>query len=179
MVVRTLACVVVRRVLGLIGLGSVPDAKGVEIAVLRHQLMVLRRQLTRPRYGPRDRLVLATSGRLLPGERWSAFLVTPATLLRWHREWVARRWTYPATGTGGRCVDPETVELVVRMARENPDGDTSGSWGSAASSASGCRRPPCGGSCAATGSAPHHAVAARVGQRSCADEPPACSLVTF
>ncbi|WP_309238817.1 integrase catalytic region [Actinoplanes aureus] len=88
--------------------------------MLRHQLMVLRRQVTRPRYTPQDRLVLAMLARLLPRERWAAFLVTPATLLRWHRELVARRWTYPATGTGGNCLDPETVELVVRMARENP-----------------------------------------------------------
>ncbi|WP_218105332.1 hypothetical protein [Micromonospora rhizosphaerae] len=50
MVVRTLAFVVVRRVLDLVGLGSNPDAKDVEIAVLRHQLMVLRRQVPRPRY---------------------------------------------------------------------------------------------------------------------------------
>src|SRR4051794_17648201 len=48
------------------------------------------------------------------------FLVTPATMVSWHRELVARRWTYPATGLGGRGLDPDTVELVLRMARENP-----------------------------------------------------------
>ncbi|MGC9671506.1 helix-turn-helix domain-containing protein [Planosporangium sp. 12N6] len=58
--------------------------------------------------------------RLLPRQRWGAFLVTPATLLRWHRELVARRWTYPATGRGRRALDDDVVELVVRMARENP-----------------------------------------------------------
>src|SRR5919107_5337544 len=114
MVVRTLVFVLVRRVVGLVGLGPAPDAKDIEIAVLRHQLMVLRRQLTRPRYTPRHRLMLAMLARLLPRERWAAFLVTPATLLRWHRELVARRWTYPATGAGRRGLDPETVELVVR-----------------------------------------------------------------
>ena len=102
MVVRTVAFVIVRRVLGLVGLGPAPDAKDVEIAVLRHQLMVLRRQVARPRYTPQDRLVLAMLARLLPRERWPAFLVTPATLLRWHRELVARRWTYPPTGRGQR-----------------------------------------------------------------------------
>jgi hypothetical protein len=51
--------VIVRRVLGLVGLGPTPDAKDVEIAVLRHQLMVLRRQVARPRYTPADRMVLA------------------------------------------------------------------------------------------------------------------------
>jgi hypothetical protein len=91
MVVRTLAFVIVRRVLGLVGLGPAPDAKDIEIAVLRHQLMVIRRQVARPRYTPQDRLVLAILARLLPRKRWPAFLVTPATLLRWHRELVARR----------------------------------------------------------------------------------------
>jgi hypothetical protein len=67
MVVRTLAFVVVRRVLGpgLIGLSSAPNAKDIEIAVLQHQLMVLRRQVARPRYTPQDRLVLAMLARLL------------------------------------------------------------------------------------------------------------------
>ena len=86
MVVRTLAFVIVRRVLGLVGLGPAPDAKDLEIAVLRHHLIVLRRQVARPRYTPQNRVVLAVLARLLPRERWRAFLVTPATLLRWHRE---------------------------------------------------------------------------------------------
>src|SRR4051794_29763748 len=120
MVIRTVAFVVVRRVLGLVGVGAASDAKDIEIAVLRHQLMVVRRQVARPRYTPQDRLGLAMLARLLPRERWTAFLVTPATLLRWHRELVARRWTYPATGRGGRGLAPEIVDLVVRMAQENP-----------------------------------------------------------
>jgi hypothetical protein len=110
---------IVRRLLGLAGLGPAPAAKDVEIAVLRHQMAVLRRQVARPRYTPGDRLTLAVLARLLPRERWGAFLVTPATLLRWHRELVARRWTYPAVGRGGRCLDPATVEVVVRLASEN------------------------------------------------------------
>src|SRR4051794_3280570 len=123
MVVRTLAFVIVRRVLGLVGLGPEPDAKDVEIAVLRHQLMVVRRQVARPRYTPHDRVVLAMLGGLLPRERWRVFLVTPSTLLRWHRELVARRWTYPATGHRRPGLPGEVVELVLRMARENR------SWG--------------------------------------------------
>ncbi len=98
MVARTLAFVIVRRVLGLVGLGPASDAKDVEIAVLRHQLMVVRRQVARPRYTPQDRLVLAMLARLLPRDRWLVFLVTPSTLLRWHRELVARRWRYPRSG---------------------------------------------------------------------------------
>src|SRR2546427_12916939 len=79
--VSTMVLLFVRRVLGLVGLGPKPDDKDVEIAVLRHQLAVLHRQVARPRYAPTDRLVLATLARMLPRERWSGFLVTPATLV--------------------------------------------------------------------------------------------------
>ena len=121
MVVRTLAFVIVRRLLGLVGLGPAPDAKDVEIAVLRLQLVVLRRQVARPRYTPTDRLVLATLAKLMSRERWAIFLVTPATLLRWHRELVRRRWIYPNGGRSGRrALDRAVVELVLRLARENP-----------------------------------------------------------
>jgi putative transposase len=112
--------VLLRRVLGLLGIGPASDAKDVEIAVLRHQLIVLRRQVVRPRYRLSDRLVLAMLARLLPREQWSAFLVTPATLLRWHRELVRRRWTYPQRPGGRRGLDRSVVELVLRLARENP-----------------------------------------------------------
>jgi putative transposase len=88
-----MALMVVRRVLGVLGCGPTPNADVVEIAVLRHQLAVLRRQVSRPRYSPADRILLAALAKLLPRERWAAFLVTPATLLRWHRELIARRWT--------------------------------------------------------------------------------------
>jgi transposase len=103
----------------LVGLGPKPDEKDVEIAVLRHQLAVLRRQVARPRYTATDRVMLAMLAKWLPRERWSAFLVTPATLLRWHRELVRRRWTYPSRHRP-RGLDREVVELVVRLARDNP-----------------------------------------------------------
>ena len=109
-----------RRVLGLPGIGPAADAKDMEIAVLRHQLTVLRRQVARPRYTPSDRLVLAALARLLPRDRWSAFLATPATLLRWHRELVRRRWTYQHRPGRRRGLDASVVDLVLRMARENP-----------------------------------------------------------
>jgi putative transposase len=117
-VVRTVAFLALRRILGMVGYGQSPDAKDVEIAVLRHQLAVLRRQVARPRYTPGDRMVRATLAKLLPRGRWLIFLVTPSTLLRWHREPIRRRWTYP---TGGRRdgLDPEVVELVLRLARDN------------------------------------------------------------
>src|SRR5437899_5033105 len=116
----TLVFLFVRRVLWLVNLGPKPDDKDVEIAVLRHQLAVLHRQVARPRYAPTDRLILATLARLLPRERWSAFLVTPATLLRWHRELVQRRWTYRREPRVSRGLDPALVELVLRLASENP-----------------------------------------------------------
>jgi putative transposase len=74
MVIRMLAFLIVRRVLGLVGLSPGPDAKDVEIAV-RHQLMVVRRQVVRPRYTSQDRMVLAVLARLLPRQRWAVFLV--------------------------------------------------------------------------------------------------------
>src|SRR5947207_3899495 len=120
MVVRTLGFVVLRQVLNLIGLGPSPDAKDVEIAVLRHQLLVLRRQVSRPRYAPADRMVLATLARLTPRDRWLIFLITPSTLLRWHRELIRRRWTYPTKSRIRRALDPDVVDLVLRLARENP-----------------------------------------------------------
>src|SRR3989449_8013844 len=116
----TLVFLVVRHVLRLIGLGPTPDDKDVEIAVLRHQLAVLHRQVARPRYAPTDRLILATLARLLPRERWSAFLVTPATLLRWHRGFVRRQWTSARKPRVRKGLDPAVVELVLRLARENP-----------------------------------------------------------
>jgi hypothetical protein len=118
-VVQTLGLLIVRRLLGVLGLGPAPDARDVEIAVLRHQLAVLTRQVTRPRYTPTDRMLLAWLAKLLPRDRWRAFLVTPATLLRWHRELVAHRWTYSATGGGQRSLPEATVDLVLRLAREN------------------------------------------------------------
>src|SRR5438046_9214749 len=89
-VVRTIALMIVRRVLGVLGCGLTPDADAVEIAVLRHQLAVLRRQVPRPRYTRADRMLLAALAKLLPRERWSVFLVTPSPLRRWHRELLAR-----------------------------------------------------------------------------------------
>jgi hypothetical protein len=166
-VVRTVAFVIVRRVLGLVGLGPAPDAKDVEIAVLRHQLMVVRRQIARPRYTPQDRLVLAMLARLLPRDRWPIFLVTPSTLLRWHRELVARRWTYPAAGRSRHGLADDVVELVVRLAQENPR------WGYVRIVGE-CRRlgirvsaRRCGGSYVGTASGRRRGEAARGGRRSC------------
>ncbi len=94
--------------------------KDAEILVLRHQLAVLRRQVTRPPFSWSDRAIIATLARLVPRERWAAFLITPETILRWHRALVRRRWTYAHRGPGRPPLPHETVELIVRLARENP-----------------------------------------------------------
>jgi putative transposase len=92
----------------------------VEILVLRHQLKVLSRKTGRPRLRRLDRVLLAAAARVLPRERWSSFLVTPSTLLRWHRELVRRKWTYRAKRVGRRPMPPQVRELILRLARENP-----------------------------------------------------------
>jgi putative transposase len=71
-------------------LGRSDTPKEVEILMLRHELTVLRRQVPRPRLLPADRVWLVAPSRLLPRPRWLAFLVTPTTLLRWHRQLVTR-----------------------------------------------------------------------------------------
>jgi putative transposase len=96
-------------------------SKDLEILVLRHQLRVLRRKSGRPKFTACDRVLLAAASRLLPRARWvSSFLVTPQTLLRWHRRLVQRKWTYAKARTPGRPpIDPQIAALIVRMAREN------------------------------------------------------------
>src|SRR6266542_1735125 len=93
----------------------------LEILVLRHQLKVLRRTKPRPRLTGIDRAVLAAFSRMLPRERWASFVVSPRTLLRWHRGLVRRKWTYGRTGRPGRPpIGRDVVGLILRMARENP-----------------------------------------------------------
>jgi hypothetical protein len=69
-------------------------SKDIEILVLRHELKVLRRKAGQPKLRPSDRALLAAVARVLHRDRWTSFLVTPQTLLRWHRELVRRKWTY-------------------------------------------------------------------------------------
>src|SRR5664280_1902253 len=95
--------------------------KDLEILVLRHQLRVLQRTSGRPQLRVIDRVLLAAASRVIPRERWVTFLVTPATLLRWHRELVKRKWTYRRTGRPSRPpIDPAVRALILRLARENP-----------------------------------------------------------
>src|SRR3990170_5360038 len=96
-------------------------ARGVELLVLRHQVKVLARRAHQPPFRRRDRMLLAAASRGLPRERWMALVVTPRTLLRCHWELVRRRWTYRRGRPPGQPpLGEETVELVVRLAKENP-----------------------------------------------------------
>jgi hypothetical protein len=146
--------------------------KDLEILVLRHQLMVLRRQTPRPRLEPADRAVLAAVSRALPRARWSCFLVKPETLLRWHRRLVASAWTYPARQTGRPPLDHDIQQLIIRLARENPTGATSTSKANFNSLACRPRRPRSARRCAATGSTRHRGGRAAPGGRSFASKPP-------
>jgi putative transposase len=110
----------VRLVIDLLVLRGRRDrSKDAEILVLRHQLAVLQRQITRPRFEPDDRVILTALARVLGRERWSMFLVKPDTLLRWHRRLVANHWTYPHR-PGRPPTIVETRRLILRLARENP-----------------------------------------------------------
>jgi putative transposase len=121
----SLLYLVVRALVRLLVRGGRPDrddgSKDLEILVLRHQLRVLQRTAGRPQLRTVDRVLLAAASRAIPRDRWVAFLVTPSTLLRWHRELVRRKWTYRRIGRRGRPpIDPEVRALILCLARENP-----------------------------------------------------------
>jgi putative transposase len=94
-------------------------SKELELLVLRDELSILRRQARRPQLTESDRLLLAALSRVIPRRSWRAFLVTPETLLRWHRRMVAWRWTYPHRRPGRPAIDQEVRQLILRLAREN------------------------------------------------------------
>jgi hypothetical protein len=105
----------------LVGSRDGDGSKDLQILVLRHQLRVLRRKTGPPKLRFIDRVLLAAASRSIPREGWSCFLVTPATLVRWHRELVRKKWTYGGRGQPGRPpIDPKVAELVLKIARENP-----------------------------------------------------------
>jgi putative transposase len=95
-------------------------ANEIEILVLRHQLAVLQRRTPQPRINWSDRAVIAAIGRLLPARRRHGFRITPATILRWHRQLVRRRWTTPHTRAGRPAIPAGVRGAIVRLASENP-----------------------------------------------------------
>ena len=119
MLVSALYVVVCRLLEFVVLLGRSDGAKELEILVLRHELSILRRQVSQPRFEPQDRLLLAAFSRMLPRRSWNAFSVRPETLLAWHRRLVARRWTYAHRRPGRPSISRDVRELVLRLAREN------------------------------------------------------------
>src|SRR5690348_16449335 len=112
----SLVYLVLRQVLQmLVQLARDGGAKDVELLVLGHEVAVLRRQVHRLDLQPADRVVLTALSRLLPRSRWAAFFVTPATLLRWHRQLIARHWTYPHARSGRPSIATEIRRLVLRL----------------------------------------------------------------
>jgi putative transposase len=120
MVLSLVYLVLVRLVHGLAPSDRSDLEREAELLVLRHQVKVLSRGARRPPFRRRDRMLLAAASRILPRERWNAFIVSPRTLLRWHRDLVRRKWTYRGRRLGRPPLDPETVELIIRLAKENP-----------------------------------------------------------
>ncbi|MGH3913908.1 MAG: integrase core domain-containing protein [Pseudonocardiaceae bacterium] len=105
--------------LGLLARSS--RSKNAEILVLRHEIAVLRRQVSRPRLSWADRAVFASLTWLLSPAVPLHRIIAPATVLRWHRDLVTRRWTQPRRRrTGGRSTASELRQLVLRLAAEKP-----------------------------------------------------------
>ena len=119
MLIRILYLLMVRVFGWLALLARSGTSKEVEILVLRHEVAVLRRQVARPKPHWADRAVIAALARLLPRHLRLHRIVTPGTLLAWHRRLIKNKWTYPNT-TGRPPVPEEIRELVRRLARQNP-----------------------------------------------------------
>jgi transposase len=108
----------VLQLIQLIGRGHTDLA--IEVVVLRHEVAVLRRQVHRPALEPADRAVLAGLARRLTRKRLGHLFVQPSTLLRWHRDLVAKRWTDSHGQPGRPAIPTGTTALVLRLAKENP-----------------------------------------------------------
>ena len=119
MALRLLYLIMIRVFGWLLLRGRNQASKDAEIMVLRHEGTGLRRQVAQPKPDWAGRAVLAALAGLLPAVLRAHRLVTPGTVLAWHRRLITRKWTYPSR-PGRPGTSPEVRGLVLRLARENP-----------------------------------------------------------
>ena len=151
-------------------------SKNTEISVLRQELAILRRANPKPRIGWTDRTVLAALCRILPKALRGHRIVTPGTLLRWHRRMVTRNWAQPKP-PGRPPLAEDLVELIVGLASETVGGALSGSKASCAAWAIASVPASSAGFCVPAGSVRRGRVTT-VGARSCGPTPAPCSRRT-
>jgi hypothetical protein len=150
--VRLLYLIMIRVFGWLLLLGRSQASKDAEIMALRHEVTVLRRQVARPKLNWAERAVLAALARLLPAGPGAHRLVTPGTLLAWHRRLITRKGTY-RTGPADRGPARTSAAWWCSWRGRTRPGDTAGSTASYAGSATASARRPYGGSCAPGGQA--------------------------
>ncbi len=149
-------------------------SKDIELLVLRHEIAVLRRTNPKPRLDWADRALFAALIRRLPAVLREHRLVTPATVLRWHRRLVTKKWTYP-NRSGRPTLDPTITALVERMARENQTWGYQRIQANSSSSAIASEHPRSAGSSNSDGFRRRRCEQpTRPGGSSCERKPPAC-----